>query len=120
MIPAPGMTAEEKSRLTSTISSVLDKKRAGLSGPGRPVSITVQMTRYDKGNAFARAMLAGLGQIHIDASVAATNNATRATVMSFPVKKTFAWGGMVGAATQISDVEVGFAEKIAGGLTGKN
>ena len=32
-------------------------------------NIDVTTTRYDKGTAFARAMLIGLGQIHIDATV---------------------------------------------------
>ncbi len=31
--------------------------------------VELLLTRYDKGNAFARAMLAGLGQIHIDGKV---------------------------------------------------
>ena len=115
--PAAGMADFETSRLTSRVKAALDKKRAGNSGPARKVAVHVQMSRYDKGNAFARAMLAGLGQIHIDANVTATAGGN--PLMSFPVKKTFAWGGMMGGMTDISQVEVGFAEKVAGGLTGK-
>ena len=46
--------------------------KKGLNGAGGEVKnydIDVTITRYDKGNVFARVMLVGLGQIHIDATV---------------------------------------------------
>ncbi len=77
------------------------------------------ITRYDKGNAFARAMLAGLGQIHIDSTVTVSASGSGDTVSEFTVKKTFAWGGIYGGATRIEDVEPAFAESLAAGLTGQ-
>src|SRR5262249_50875123 len=70
---------------------------------------TVQLTRYDKGSAFARAMLAGLGGIHIDGKVSLKDAAKDAPLGEYEVNKTFAWGGIYGASTSIEDVEVGFA-----------
>ena len=82
------------------------------------VQVTVQLTRYDKGSAFARAMLAGLGQIHVDAKVILKDRATDGTLGEFDVKKTFAWGGIYGGTTTIEDVEVGFAAGVASLLLG--
>ena len=85
--------------------------------PGEPtgptLAVTVQVTRYDKGSAFARAMLAGLGQIHIDARVVLRDAARDVVLGEYDIKKTFAWGGIYGATTRIEDVEVGFAEGVA-------
>lgn len=74
---------------------------------------TVQLTRYDKGNAFARFMLAGLGQVHIDAKVTLKDHAKDAVLGEYDVNKTFAWGGIYGGSTRIEDVEAGFAEGVA-------
>jgi hypothetical protein len=115
--PTLGMTEAEKARVASRITAVLNNQRASRPGATRSIAIHVAMTRYSKGSAVARAMLAGLGQIHIDADVTARSG--QQTLMTFPVKKTFAWGGMMGAMTTIADVEAGFAEKVAAGLTGK-
>ncbi len=62
------------------------------------------MTRYDKGSAFARFMLAGLGQIHVDATVSLRDPARDVSLGEYEVNKTFAWGGIYGASTTIEDV----------------
>lgn len=79
----------------------------------------VHITRYDEGNAFARWMLAGLGQMHINADVRMTDYASGSPLYSAEVNKTFAWGGMYGAFTQIKDIEDGFARAVAASLAGK-
>ncbi len=81
--------------------------------------VTVRLTRYDKGNASARGVLAGLGQIHIDATVILRDQVSDETLGEYEVTKTFAWGGIYGASTSIGDVEVGFAEGIASLLLGR-
>jgi len=80
--------------------------------------VEVKMTRYDKGNAFARAIIAGLGQIHIDADVAVYDSATNAQVNGFKITKTFAWGGVYGATKNITDIEDPFVDAIYAGLRG--
>jgi hypothetical protein len=75
--------------------------------------VTINFTRYDEGSAFARMMLAGLGQIHIDADVVGEDRMRQEVLMKSKVTKTFAWGGIYGGATGIRDVEDGFAEAVA-------
>ncbi|MBF0529865.1 MAG: hypothetical protein HQK55_11470 [Deltaproteobacteria bacterium] len=79
---------------------------------------TVIIRRYDPGNAFARAMLIGLGQIHIDADVTLVDIETNKDVASYDVTKTFAMGGIWGATTDIKDVEEGFAKAVAASIMG--
>lgn len=72
----------------------------------------VHFTRFDRGNAFARAMLAGLGQIRIEATVDLVDT-SGASVAQYNVSKDFALGGMVGGSTSVEDVEDGFAKSVA-------
>ena len=65
-------------------------------------------------------MLAGLGQIHIDASVRLVKTENKEKVSEFLVSKTFAWGGLYGGITRIEDIEPAFAEGIAAALTGQS
>ena len=81
---------------------------------------SVTVTNYDKGNTFARFMLAGLGQIHIDAEVALRDQDTGDELGRFGVNKTFAWGGIYGAVTRVEDVEDGFAGAVANVLLDKD
>src|SRR5262249_56796423 len=80
---------------------------------------SVTVTNYDKGNTFARFMLAGLGQIHIDAQVTLRDQDTD-ELGRFQVNKTFAWGGIYGAITRVEDVEDGFAGAVAHLLLSKD
>jgi hypothetical protein len=85
-----------------------------------PVEALVTIKTYDKGNAFARAMLAGLGQMmHIDADVVLKDPRSGATFGTYDVDKTFAWGGVYGASTRIEDIEDGFAQSVAAAISGR-
>jgi hypothetical protein len=64
-------------------------------------------------------MLAGLGQIHVDATIRLLELPDNKKVGEFTVNKTFAWGGLYGGATSIEDVEKGFADGVAAALTGQ-
>ena len=114
------MLDNEKSRLSNVISQKINEKKIKSIGSGAASAfdVEVSVTRYEKGNAFARAMLAGLGQIHIDAKVRLLTAGTQDQLSSFDIKKTFAWGGLYGGTTRIDDVEPAFAEGIAAALTG--
>jgi hypothetical protein len=78
----------------------------------------VQVATYDEGNAFARLMLAELGQMHIEGTVTLRDDATKAVVGEYEVSKTFAWGGVYGASTKIEQVQGGFAESVAAVIAG--
>jgi hypothetical protein len=87
--------------------------------PGALHQVKIGFTRYDEGNAFARFILAGLGQIHIDADVVLVDPATQKPLGTYLVTKTFAWGGIYGGVTSIKDVEAGFADAVADVVLGK-
>ena len=57
-------------------------------------------------------MLAGLGQMHIDALVTVEDKDIDKMIAEYEVKKTFAWGGIYGGATKIEDIEPAFADAI--------
>jgi hypothetical protein len=81
---------------------------------------TVQLIRYDEGNAFARFMLAGLGQIHIDANVFLEDLNSHAELRKYLITKTFAWGGFYGLGTRITDVEEGFTDGVVAAILGES
>jgi len=111
----------EKTRIIEQIKMKLAQEQAlnpALADPGQ-YQVDVTITRYEKGNAFARAMLAGLGQMHIDGNVKVYAMPAHTSIEEFSVQKTFAWGGMYGASTRIEDIEQAFAEGIANALTGQ-
>jgi hypothetical protein len=64
-------------------------------------------------------MLAGLGQIHIDANVKILTGSNKQKLADFTLTKTFAWGGIYGAATSMQDIEKTFATGVAASLTGQ-
>jgi hypothetical protein len=81
-------------------------------GASAPLRLKIHFTRFDRGNAFARAMLMGLGQIVIEADVS-LEDASGQTVAQYKVAKDFALGGIAGATTSVDDVEDGFAKSVA-------
>jgi Domain of unknown function (DUF4410) len=112
----------ETQRLSEKIKAKIDSRKVANSvdqdGP-RNYEIDLHLTRYDKGNAFARAMLAGLGQIHIDGTVSVYRMPEHTLVGQFQLAKTFAWGGIYGAATSMEDIENTFADGVAASVTGQ-
>ena len=84
------------------------------------LAVKVTITRYDDGNAFARFMLAGLGAMHIDGDVVLSESEENGRVLGrCAVAKTFAWGGVYGASTTISDIQDGFAKAVVSAIGGK-
>ena len=72
----------------------------------------IHFTRYDRGNALARGILIGLGQIHIEGTVYIMDSAGQ-QVGQYAISKDFALGGVIGATTSVEDVEKGFAKSVA-------
>ena len=117
--PGIALIQQERDRLSQRIAARIDtlKQRNAAAQEPQPYRIEVLLTRYDKGNAVARLMLAGLGQIHIDAQITLFALPQNSRLAEFNVQKTFAWGGIYGGSTTIETVEEGFAEGIAEALT---
>jgi hypothetical protein len=112
----------ERERIAETIQQKIDARKVTNPGTGaaRSYAVALQLTQYDKGNAFARAMLAGVGQIHIDGTVQVYHMPDHDLVGEFTLSKTFAWGGIYGASTSIEDIESTFADAVAAALTGQS
>jgi len=114
------MVEYEKQRLAQRIKEKLDELKLANqdSGVATQYDVKLTVTRYEKGSAFARAMLAGLGQIHLEATVLLFSHDSKEKLADFKVVKTFAWGGIYGASTTMEDLEPPFAEAIARALAG--
>ncbi|MEP2830610.1 DUF4410 domain-containing protein [Parvibaculum sp.] len=113
---APGVDISQYDldRIAQKLKSELELRAAEMMAGDEDLSSTtmkVVFTEYDAGNAFARAMLAGLGQIEIDADVFLIDKDGK-TVAQYEVSKDFAFGGIYGASTNIQDVEVGFIKSV--------
>jgi hypothetical protein len=63
-------------------------------------------------------MLAGLGQMRIAADVTLEDRARGVSLGTYDVSKTFAWGGVYGAATKLADIEEGFADAVVAVVLG--
>lgn len=119
IVTADGVVLNDISRLrleSRLLQTINEKKKTVQckTADKRVFVLNTKITNYDEGNAFARAMLAGLGQIHIDGDFVLNHiSAGNDAVAEFTLSKTFAWGGMYGAATRIEDVEPAFAEGVA-------
>jgi len=117
--PGVVMTKEDLDRIAHRVEAELAATYPDrIIAPGVPatpdeVNVKMMFTEYDKGNAFARFMLAGLGQIKIGANVLLIEPASNRTVGEFEVSKDFAFGGLYGGATRVEDVEDGFAHSVA-------
>jgi len=112
----------ERERVAEKIKAKIDERKVknAAAPSARAVQVTLHLTRYEKGNAFARAMLAGLGQIHLDGTVSVYQMPDHVLLEDFDLQKTFAWGGMYGAATSMETIEDTFADGIAATVTGQN
>jgi hypothetical protein len=117
-----GILPAEKERLGEKIKAKIDAKKVAnsRSGDGKIYQVDLQLSRYDKGSPFARAMLAGLGQIHLDGTVSVYQTPEHVLVGEFGVSKTFAWGGIYGASTSMEDIEGAVADGIADAVTGQD
>ncbi len=80
------------------------------------ILLVLNFTKYDEGNRFARAMLAGLGAMKINADVEVKDGQSGNSICKGEAGKSFAWGGMLGAMTGIEDVEKMFAKEVSRGF----
>jgi len=119
--PDVTMLDYEKTRLAEIIAQKVNNRKMLNKDEAHKKSfeIDVVLTRFEKGNAFARAMLAGLGQIHLDGEVKLLLVPDQTPVGAFTVSKTFAWGGIYGSSTRIEDIEPTFADSVAAAVTGQ-
>jgi hypothetical protein len=119
------LTASDKERILMQSIAAIKKdyparfKSINEGGPTpSTLKAVVNITRYDKGNAFARSMLAGLGQIVINGDVTMYDSVSNEALSRCEATKRFAWGGLYGATTTIETVEEGFVKAVANCIAG--
>jgi hypothetical protein len=119
------LTDADRARILSLVTQKLQEKAPGRFKAFNPpatmpdvLQATIAFREYDEGNAFARFMLAGLGQMRIAADVTLEDRARGVSLGTYDVSKTFAWGGVYGAATKLTDIEEGFADAVVAVLLG--
>jgi len=86
------------SYLQADIQKQVDKVLTGSPKSPNPYNIEVTITRYDEGNAFARSMLIGMGQMYLDGTVDVKFGTPPNCVRQGEFKKNFCVGGMIGGA----------------------
>src|SRR5215469_12936228 len=92
---AVALTDAAQDRVLEEIKAEITAKHpdiwVGANAPAAPgtANLKVVFTRYDDGDAFARFMLAGLGQIHIDGDVIFTDASTGQQLGVYKVSKDF-------------------------------
>lgn len=79
--------------------------------------MTVKITKYDKGNAFARFMLIGLGQMYLDGTVDIQQGNPPVLIRQGQFKKNFCLGGIAGGlATMEKDMLPKVSESVSEAL----
>jgi hypothetical protein len=113
------LTAEDTNRISQLVLADIKATAPNMLDPSasQAKSVRVVITRYDEGNAAARFMLAGLGQIRLEGTVVISDRTSGQRVGEYRVEKQFSFGGLYGGLTTIKDVEAGFAKSVAAVLT---
>jgi len=111
----------DRDRVAQKIKARIDARKLTNTASNEPRSfqVVLRVTRYEKGNRFARAMLAGLGQIHLEGTISVYQMPAHTLVEEFDMQKTFAWGGIYGASTSMEEIEDTFADSVAATVTGQ-
>jgi hypothetical protein len=103
---------DELSTMSRMIKTYMQANNPGIVSAAGRYTMKVHFTRFDRGDRLARMMLMGLGQIRIEATVDLCD-AAGSVAAEYKVSKDFAGGGIWGGATDVSDVEDGFAKSVA-------
>jgi hypothetical protein len=110
-----------RDRVAQKIKLKIDARKLKNSAAASPrtMQVVLRVTKYEKRNAFARAMLAGLGQIHLEGTISVYQMPNHMLLEDFDLQKAFAWGGIYGAATSMEQIEDTFTDSVAATVTGQ-
>ncbi|HLW35947.1 MAG TPA: hypothetical protein VKS98_09835 [Chthoniobacterales bacterium] len=111
--PKVVLTTADKERFSQKIEVAIRTRAPQGARSARNYRVVVALQRYERGSQFARMMLAGLGQMHIDATITLYSMPAKTAAGSFKIDKTFSWGGAVGGMATIENVEDDFAKAVA-------
>jgi hypothetical protein len=103
----------ETRKLRTLLPAAARQSASWLASTAQTMQLKIVVTRYDEGNAFARFMLAGPGQIRIEGDVLLLDSETTQEIAAYKVSKDFSFGSLYGGSTNVHDVEKGFARSVA-------
>lgn len=98
--------------ISQEVKSYIEMGSPGVMDDKAAMTMKIHFTKFDRGNAFARFMLIGLGQIRIEADVDLLDGDGKRRA-EYKVAKDFSIGGIYGGMTTVEDVENGFAKSVA-------
>ena len=90
--------ASDMSYLQTNIQTKVRDVLAGNPDLPDAYKIEVSITKYDQGNAFARFMLIGLGQMYLDGTVEIKQGEPPVVVRQGDFKKNYCVGGIIGGS----------------------
>jgi hypothetical protein len=83
------------------------------AGQEGAVVLRARITQYKPGSETARFMLAGAGSAQLEMSAELVDAASGKTLVTLPVDRTWAWGGVLGASRGIEEMERNVAYELA-------
>ena len=92
------------------------RKEASCGNAADTVVLRARITQYKPGSDTARFMVAGAGSAQIEMMVNLVSAQSGQMLVEFEPKGTWAWGGAIGAAKGISDLEKNVAYEVGGYL----
>ena len=108
---------EEMEFMEDDIQKHMNDILSGTEGTPDQYTVNVTITKYNKGNAFARGMLIGLGSMHLYGNVEVTEGNPPVVVREGQFKKVYALGGVIGAsATMRNNVAAKLGKSIGDAL----
>ena len=93
-------------RLRTDFGQLFDEVNRAEVATGSQGELVVsgQIDKHKKGSRVARAILIGLGRASLQGSLLLSDGYTGAEVMTAPISKLWAWGGVIGASKGIEDM----------------
>lgn len=109
----------DRQRLAALITDHTRALAVSNGGRGTSYDIVVGITRYQRGNAAARAFLPGMGDLIIEGIVSVYQVPSRTKVGEFTISKSFGAPGLYGLVTSMNTIENAFAQGVAQTVTGR-
>jgi len=107
------MSEEECQTLGGQITQNVQSLAQPAVGAPNRYDVVVNITRYSRGNFFARTLLPGNGQIRLEGTVTLYQMPKRVPVGEFIINKHFMIGGVYGASVNMNTIATAFAQAVA-------
>ena len=107
------MSEEECQTLGSQITQDVQSLAQPAVGAPNRYDVEVNITRYSRGNFFARTLLPGNGQIRLEGTVTVYQMPKRVPVGEFIINKHFMIGGIYGASVSMNTIAKAYAQAVA-------